>query len=85
MKFRNPCHKSLYVTIELSQLLRKYDCTFNEAEEYLHMLLAEVRAQRECKEHDTLNDYFKGHKTHICDNDIVTPLNRVPEICGTSD
>ena len=85
MKFRNPYHKSLYVTIELSQLLRKYDCTFNEAEEYLQMLLAEVRAQRECKEYATLNDYFKGHKTRICDNDVVTPLNRVKEIYSTSD
>ena len=85
LTFRNPYHKSLYVTTELSQLLRKYDCTFDEAEGCLHMLLAEIKAQRECKEYATLNDYFKGRKTHICDNDIVTPLNRVPEICGMSD
>ena len=71
----------MYVTIELSQLLRKYDCTFNEAEDYLQLLLDEVKAQRECKEYDTLDDYFNEHKTHICDNDIVEPLRHVEGYC----
>lgn len=64
-------NKALFVMIELSQILKHYNCTYNEAEQIISDLQFEIKRQREEKEYDDLNDYFNQIKTYDCGNEIV--------------
>lgn len=81
MKFKYPNSKKLYLTAEISQLLYKHNCTFNEADEILFLITNEIKQQRENKEYDTINDFINGNKTKCVDNDIIEPLNHVEPYC----
>lgn len=76
----NNVNKILYLIVEISQLLSKYNVTYNEAEEILKSLTSEFKQQREEKEYATYDDYFAKRKTYHADNDIVQQLNHVDEI-----
>lgn len=81
LKFKYPNSKKLYLIVEISQLLYKYDCTFNEAEEILSLITGEIKQQRENKEYATVSDYYNGNKTKCADNDIIQPLNHIEPYC----
>lgn len=73
--------KVLYLTVEISQLLRNNQCTYAETERILDILTDEFKQQREELEYDTLKDYFTGHKTCHADTQVVQSLNHVDGIC----
>lgn len=55
MEFKYPNSKKLYLTVEISQLLYKYNCKFHEAKEILKLMMDEIhqqQADRECGEID---------------------------------
>lgn len=64
-------NKILFIMIELSQILKQYKCTYNEAEQIISDLQFEIKRQREEKEYDSLTDYFAGIKTFDCNNEVV--------------
>lgn len=81
LNFKYPNTKKLYLAIEISQLLHKYECTYNEADEILELITSEIKQQREDFEYDTLDDYINGNKTRCVDNEVIQPLNHVEPYC----
>lgn len=69
--------KELYMMIEINNLLRAHKCTYDECEDILDLVVSGIRQERECLEYETVKDYFAGHKTHDCSNDIITPCNHI--------
>ena len=78
MDFKYPNSKKLYLVVEISQLLSKYNCTFSEAE---RILLSEIRQQRENLEYNTTLDYTNGNKTKIVDNEEIKPSQHIEPYC----
>lgn len=81
MDFKLPYSKELWLAVEISQLLYKYNCTYNESDEILKLVTAEIKQQREELEYDDFDDFMKRNKTYIADNDVITPLNHVKGVC----
>lgn len=81
LEFKYPDSKKLYLTVEISQLLNRYGCTYNEAEEILSLITDEIKQQRENKEYATVSDYIYGNKTRCADDEPVQPLNHVESYC----
>ena len=81
MEFKYPNSKKLYLVVEISQLLNRYDCTYNEADEIFSLIADEIKQQRENKEYATVSDYYSGNKTRCVDDEIVQPLNHVEPYC----
>lgn len=81
LEFKYPNSKNLYLTVEISQLLYSYSCTYNEAEEILSLITDEIRQQRECREYATTTDYINGNKTKSVGDEIIQPLNHVEPYC----
>ena len=69
--------KILYLSVEISQLLKNHQCTYSEAEKVLSLLVNEFREQRNELEYSTYDDYFTQHKTKHVDNDVIQALNHV--------
>ena len=81
LEFEYPNSKKLYLVVEISQLLNNYGCTYNEAEEILSLITAEIKQQRENKEYATVSDYYSGNKTRCVDDEIVQRMNHVEPYC----
>ena len=81
MDFKYPNSKKLYLVVEISQLLSKYNCTFSEAESILSLSLSEIRHQRENLEYDTTLDYINGNKTKSADNEEIQSLQHIESYC----
>lgn len=81
LDFKYPNTKKLYLTVEISQLLHKYQCTYNETAEILQLITAEIKQQRDDLECDTVDDYLNSHKTTHADNMVIQPLNHVEPYC----
>lgn len=73
--------KTLYLSVEISQMLKKHKCTYSEVEEILALLTDELKEQRNELEYATYDDYFSGYKTNHVDNDVVMALNHVGGFC----
>lgn len=73
--------KVLYLTIEISQMLRNNQCTYAETERILELLNDEFKQQRENLEYETLDDYIAGYKTNHVDNKVIQSLNHVDGFC----
>lgn len=74
-------NKILYLSVEISQMLKNHECTYSEVGEILSLLTDEFKEQRNELESATYNDYFSGHKTSHVNNDVVMALNHVDGIC----
>lgn len=81
LEFEYPNSKKLYLVVEISQLLNRYGCTYNEADEILSLITDEIKQQRENKEYDAVSDYCNNNKTRCVDNEVVQPLNHVEPYC----
>lgn len=67
MEFKYPNTKKLYITVEISQLLYQYNCTYDEANDILKLITEEIMQQQ---------------KDLCCDNDdIVRQMNHVEPYC----
>lgn len=75
--YTNPSVKILYLVVEITQLLQKYSCTFNEAEKIIAILHDEIKQQREDLEFNTIDDFIMQIKTRIADDDPIVPINHV--------
>lgn len=71
----------MYLSVEISQMLKNNGCTYSEAEELLNLLADELKEQRNELEYATYDDYFSGHKTRHVDKDVVMALNHVEGFC----
>lgn len=74
-------NKVLYLTVEISQLLKKHQCTYSETSEILQLLTDEFNQQQEELEYATYDDFFGNRKTYYAENDIVKQLNHVEGFC----
>lgn len=81
LQFEYPNSKKLYLVVEISQLLNNYGCTYNEAEEILSLITAEIKQQRENKEYATTSDFINSNKTRCVDDEIVQRMNHVEPYC----
>lgn len=81
LEFKYPNSKKLFLTVEISQLLYKYSCTYNEADEILKLITDEIKQQREDKEYNTVDDFLKGTKNCCVDHEVIQPLNHVEPYC----
>lgn len=67
MDFKYPNSKKLFLTVEISQLLYQYNCTYDEANDILKLITEEIMQQQ---------------KDLCCDNDdIVKQMNHVKPYC----
>lgn len=73
--------KVLSTAIDITQLLQKNGCTYNEAAKILNLVTAEFKQQQENLEYATFDDYFAGTKTADVSNRVVTALNHVDRYC----
>lgn len=80
LKFKYPNSKKLYLTVEITQLLYKYNCTYKESEEILQLVLSEILQQKKDIEYDTIEDYISENRNN-CDNFIINPLYHVEPYC----
>lgn len=69
------------MVIEITQLLHKHNCTYNNAETILSILVDTIKQQREELEYTSIDNFIKGNKVNIADNDIIQPLNHVDGLC----
>lgn len=67
LEFKYPNSKKLYLTVEISQLLHCYNCSYKEANEILQLVLDEITQQLEDLECDK--------------NSIIQSLNHVEPYC----
>lgn len=67
MEFKYPNTKKLYITVEISQLLYQYNCTYAEANDILKLITEEIIQQQEDLGCD--------------DNDFVRQMNHVEPYC----
>jgi len=81
LEFKYPNRKKLYLTVEISQLLNKYNCKYNEADEIISLLQEWIKQSREGNEYATTDDYINGNKTRTVGDDVVPPLNHVEPYC----
>lgn len=81
MMYTNDDGKILYLIIEITQLLHQHNCTYNDTETILAILNDTIKQQREELEYRSIDDFIKGYKFHIADNDIIQPLNHVDGVC----
>lgn len=77
MNFKYPNSKKLYLAVEISQLLYKYECTYNEADEILQLIINEIKQQREDKEYNTIDDFLNSVKNCCADHEVIEPLKHV--------
>ena len=73
--------KTLYLSVEISKMLKNQECTYSAVEEILAIPTDEFKEQRNELEYATYDDYFSGHKTSHVDNDVVMALNHVDGFC----
>lgn len=67
MEFKYPNSKKLFLTVEISQLLYRYNCTYAEANDILKLISEEMVQQQEDLE---------------CESGIVIqPMNHVEPYC----
>ncbi len=67
LDFKYPNSKKLFLTVEISQLLYRHNCTYNEANEILKLITDEITQQFE---------------DLACDKtDIIQPMNHVEPYC----
>ena len=67
MEFKYPNSKKLYLTVEISQLLYRHNCTYNEANEILKLTTDEIQQQ--------IEDFD-------CDKDcVIQSMNHVEPYC----
>lgn len=67
LDFKYPNSKKLFLTVEISQLLYRYNCNYNEADEILKLISDEITQQFED---------LSCSKT-----DIIQPMNHVNPYC----
>lgn len=79
--YTNDYGKRLYLAIEITQLLHQHNCTYNDVETILTILNDTIKQQREELEYKSVDDFIKGDKFHIADNDIIQPMNHVEPYC----
>ena len=73
--------KTLYLSVEISQMLKNHECTYSEVEEILALLTDEFKEQRSKLEYATYDDYFAGHKTNDVGDKVAQSLNHVDGVC----
>ena len=74
-------NKEMYLVIEISQILKNYECTYSEVEKILSVLNDEFKQQREELEYASYDDYFNRQKTKHVDNEVIQSLNHVNGFC----
>lgn len=79
--YQNSDKKKLYLFIEITQLLYKYKCTYQDTENIISLLSDEIKQQRDELEYNDIDDYVIKRKTYFADNDIIKPLNHVEQYC----
>jgi len=67
--------------IEITQLLNQHSCTYTDAETIITILNDTIKQQREELEYKSVDDFIKGERFYIADNDIIQPLNHVDGWC----
>lgn len=67
MEFKYPNSKKLFLTVEISQLLNRYNCTYAEAKDILTLITEEITQQQEDLECDS--------------NLVIQPMNHVEPYC----
>lgn len=67
MEFKYPNSKKLYLTVEISQLFYRHNCTYDEASEILKLITDEITQQFE--------DLGRNKE------DIIYPMNHVEPYC----
>lgn len=79
--YNNTYGKKLYLTIEITQLLNKHNCTYNEADAILTLVADEFKQQREDYEYNTVDDFLSQNKSRCADNELIKSLNHVDGYC----
>lgn len=77
MKFELAYNKVAYLMVEVSHLLRRYECTYNECDKLLREFTNWLEQSREEKEYKTIDDLLMGVKTKHVDNDVIPVMNHV--------
>lgn len=72
-------HKKIKLSIAITQLLAKYECTFSETEHILSLLKDEFRMQRENIEYKNIDNLINGNKICCADDMLVSSLKFTPD------
>lgn len=69
--------KQLQALVDITNYLAEHNFTYDEANEFIHMLDDEISTSRDCHEYETADDWF--NKCSCCDiaNNVIVPLNKV--------
>ena len=68
-------NKIAYNSVEITQLLYKAGCTYDEAEQILDLTRKEFAQQREELEYGTVKNYLSGIKVRDAGDVVVQKLN----------
>lgn len=74
---------NLYLVIEITRLLNRYNCTYKDAEEIIKILTDEIKQQRDeiDLEIEINNNKYKFLNKHISDSKIIKALNHAEPYC----
>lgn len=71
--------KIAYLYVEISRFLNKHQCTYDEFEDVMDVLVDEYRTRRKLIEYDTRDDYLNNRKRYDCGQDVIEPLHHITE------
>ena len=69
------------VLVDITQLMFKYGCTYNESDTIVRLLQDWIKQSRENREYNSMSDYINGNPTNSVNNEIIAPLNHVDGYC----
>ena len=69
--------KKLQAVVDITNYLAEHGFTYDEADDFLHMLKSEISASRTQNEFSTAQDWFNN--TPCCDigKTVVVPMNKI--------
>lgn len=72
-------HKNIRLVISITQLLAKYNCTFEETDKILSLIDSEIKMQRRNLEYKSIKNFMENNKVYNADDDYIVPLNFTEE------
>ena len=78
-------NKTIRLAIAITQLLAKYNCTFEETDKILSLIDGEIKMQRRNLEYKSIKNFMESNKIYNADNDFIVPLNFTEEYPTVED
>lgn len=70
------CKKILKGVVDTTNYLSENNFTYDQAEEFLKILVDQISHSRRCDEYETIDDFFKKRPCCIVGKKVVSPIDK---------